>query len=73
MAKWRKPASARGVLNDPVTGIVWLAKRMAIYGQKIEAGQIILSGSFIRPVECPSGSRIHADFGPFGTVTCDFA
>ena len=62
-----------GVLNDPVTGIVWLAKRMAIYGQKIEAGQIILSGSFIRPVECPSGSRIHADFGPFGTVSCNFA
>jgi len=62
-----------GVLNDPVTGIVWLAKRMAIYGQKIEAGQVILSGSFIRPVECPAGSRIHADFGPFGTVACDFA
>lgn len=62
-----------GVLNDPVTGIVWLARRMAEYGQRIEAGQIILSGSFIRPVECPPGTKIHADFGPFGTVTCDFA
>ncbi|GAB4361513.1 MAG: 2-oxo-hepta-3-ene-1,7-dioic acid hydratase [Oricola sp.] len=61
-----------GVLNDPVTGIVWLAHRMAAYGQAIEAGQVILSGSFIRPVECPSGSRIRADFGPFGTVSCDF-
>jgi 2-oxo-hept-3-ene-1,7-dioate hydratase len=62
-----------GVLNDPVTGIVWLAKRMAIYGQAIEPGQVILSGSFIRPIECPPGSRIHADFGPFGSVSCDFA
>lgn len=62
-----------GVLNDPVTGIVWLARRMAEYSQRIEAGQVILSGSFIRPVECPPGAKIRADFGPFGTVTCDFA
>jgi 2-oxo-hept-3-ene-1,7-dioate hydratase len=62
-----------GVLNDPVESVVWLARRMAGYGQTIEAGQVILSGSFIRPVECPSGSRIHADFGPFGSVSCSFA
>lgn len=62
-----------GVLNDPVEGIVWLARRMAQYGQRIEAGQVILSGSFIRPVECPPGSNIVADFGPFGTVSCRFA
>ena len=62
-----------GVLNDPVTGIVWLAERMGHYGQRIEAGQVILSGSFIRPVECPKGSVIDADFGPFGRVGCTFA
>ncbi|MFC6689323.1 2-oxo-hept-4-ene-1,7-dioate hydratase [Jhaorihella thermophila] len=62
-----------GVLNDPVAGVVWLARRMAQYGQRIEAGQVILSGSFIRPVECPPGSRIRADFGPFGSVAVDFA
>ena len=62
-----------GVLNDPVEGIVWLARRMEQYGQRIEAGQVILSGSFIRPVECPPGSRIHADFGGFGSVDLRFA
>lgn len=62
-----------GVLNDPVEGIVWLARRMEQYGQRIEAGQVILSGSFIRPVECPPGTRIHADFGGFGTVDLAFA
>lgn len=61
-----------GVLNDPVQSVVWLARRMAAYGQKIEAGQVILSGSFIRPVECPSGSNIQADFGEFGSVQIDF-
>lgn len=62
-----------GVLNDPVESVVWLARRMAQYGQKIEAGQVILSGSFIRPIECPSGASIHADFGAFGSVSVDFA
>ena len=61
-----------GVLNDPVTSVLWLAQRMAQYGQKIEPGQIVLSGSFIRPIECPSGSHIHADFGPFGQVAISF-
>ena len=62
-----------GVLNDPVESVVWLARRMAQYGQSIEPGQIILSGSFIRPVECPSGTDIHADFGAFGCVDISFA
>lgn len=62
-----------GVLNDPVESVVWLARRMAQYGQSIEPGQIILSGSFIRPIECPPGARIHADFGPFGSVDINFA
>ncbi|MCA0271575.1 MAG: 2-oxo-hepta-3-ene-1,7-dioic acid hydratase [Proteobacteria bacterium] len=60
------------VLNDPVTGLVWLARRMAAYGQRIEAGQVVLSGSFIGPVECPPGTRIHADFGPFGSIGVRF-
>ncbi|MGB7243461.1 MAG: 2-oxo-hepta-3-ene-1,7-dioic acid hydratase [Sulfitobacter sp.] len=62
-----------GVLNDPAESVVWLARRMAQYGQSIEPGQIILSGSFIRPVECPSGAEITADFGTFGHVDISFA
>ncbi|MBU2980934.1 2-oxo-hepta-3-ene-1,7-dioic acid hydratase [Lentibacter algarum] len=61
-----------GVLNDPVEGIVWLAARMELYGQSIKAGQVILSGSFIRPLECPADTHIVADFGAWGTVSCRF-
>ena len=60
------------VLNDPVMGIVWLAERMGQYGQRIEAGQVVLSGSFIAPIECPSGTSIEADYGQFGHVTVNF-
>jgi len=61
-----------GVLNDPIESVVWLSRRMAQYGQSIEPGQVILSGSFIRPVECPANTRIHADFGAFGSVDVKF-
>jgi 2-oxo-hept-3-ene-1,7-dioate hydratase len=62
-----------GVLDDPVMGIIWLARRMGQYGMRIEPGQVILSGSFIRAMECPSGCHIDADFGPFGHLSCSFA
>lgn len=60
------------ILDDPVQGIVWLARRMHQYGQRIEAGQVVLAGSFIAPIECPPGTVIDADFGPFGSVAITF-
>lgn len=62
-----------GVLDDPATGIVWLARRLAKYGEGLSAGDVVLSGSFVRPVEAPPGSRFEADFGAFGRVDLAFA
>ncbi|MBL0373257.1 2-oxo-hepta-3-ene-1,7-dioic acid hydratase [Rhizobium sp. KVB221] len=61
-----------GVLNHPARGIAWLANRLAEYGDGIEAGQIVLAGSFIRPIEARHGDTITADFGPYGTISCFF-
>jgi 2-oxo-hept-3-ene-1,7-dioate hydratase len=62
-----------GVLNHPARGVAWLANRLGQYGAHVAAGQIVLSGSFIRPVEARHGDTILADFGPMGTVGCHFA
>jgi len=61
-----------GVLGNPLTSVAWLVQRLADYGDRVEAGQLVLAGSFVRPVEAPSGSRIDGDFGKFGRVTCIF-
>ena len=61
-----------GVLNDPAMGIVWLVQRLAQYGQGLSAGDVVLSGSFIRPIEAPSGSVFSADYGEFGRVDVTF-
>lgn len=63
-----------GVLNDPARGIVWLANRLSQYGKSgIKAGQVVLAGSFIRPIEAPHGSTFHADFGKHGSISLHFA
>jgi len=42
-------------------------------GFALEAGQEVLSGSFIRPIETRKADTIQADYGPYGTVSCYFA
>lgn len=64
---------AAGVLNHPANGVAWLVKKLHPYGVALEPGQVILSGSFIRPIEARKGDTFHADYGPFGSVSCHFA
>jgi 2-oxo-hept-3-ene-1,7-dioate hydratase len=63
---------AAGVLGHPANGIAWVARRIAPYGLAIEPGQIILAGSFTRAATTHPGDHFVADYGPLGTVTCDF-
>lgn len=64
---------AAGVLNNPATAIVWLLRRLAMQENAgLKAGEIVLSGSFIRPIEARAGDTIHADFGAMGSVSCRF-
>ncbi len=64
---------AAGVLNHPATAVAWLANKIAPNGLALEAGQVVLAGSFIRPIETRKGDTIQADYGPYGTVSCYFA
>lgn len=63
---------AAGVLNHPAHGVAWLARRFARHGIALEAGQIILAGSFTRPVTVTAGDDITADYGPLGRIHCRF-
>lgn len=63
---------AGGVLGHPAMGVVWLADKLGQHGTRLEAGEIILAGSFTRPIWVEPGDTIHADYGPLGAVTCRF-
>ncbi len=58
---------AAGVLDHPANGIVWLARRYAEQGLSLQAGQVILSGSFTRPMPVAPGDDFRFDFGPLGS------
>lgn len=60
------------VLNHPGNGIAWLANKLAPHGEHLAAGEIVLGGSFTRPVACAAGDVFHADYGPLGTITVRF-
>jgi 2-oxo-hept-3-ene-1,7-dioate hydratase len=64
---------AAGVLNHPATAVAWLANKIAPLGLALEPGQVVLAGSFIRPIETRKGDTIQADYGPYGSVSCYFA
>jgi 2-oxo-hept-3-ene-1,7-dioate hydratase len=63
---------AAGVQGHPAIGIAWLADKLSGYGDYLEAGQIVLAGSFTRLVPVERGDRFSADFGPLGLLNFSF-
>lgn len=63
---------AAAVLNHPATGVAWLANKIAPYEEQLNAGDVVLAGSFTRPTTAQAGDSLHADYGPLGTVSFRF-
>jgi len=63
---------AAGVLNHPATGVAWLANKIAPYGEQLNAGDVVLAGSFTRPTTAVCGDVLQADYGPLGAISFRF-
>lgn len=63
---------AAGVLNHPANGIAWLARKLAPFDVALEPGQVILAGSFTRPVRIRPGDTFHIDYGTLGAIGARF-
>ena len=63
---------AAGVLNHPGNGVAWLANKIAPHGEQLEAGDVVLAGSFTRPATAKAGDVFHVDYGPLGSVAFRF-
>lgn len=63
---------AAGVLDHPANGLVWLCRRYAGRGGGLLAGQIVLAGSFTRPIDVRSGDEFRFDFGELGEFELGF-
>lgn len=60
------------VMGHPAAGIAWLVNKLHAVGGKLEKGQIVLAGSFTRPVDIAAGDVIQADYGPLGALGVSF-
>jgi 2-oxo-hept-3-ene-1,7-dioate hydratase len=63
---------AAAVLNHPANGVAWLANKIAAYDEQLQAGEVVLGGSFTRPTTALAGDSLHADYGPLGVVAFRF-
>ncbi len=61
-----------GVLGHPANGVAWLAGKLAQHGDRLEAGELILAGSFTRPVWVRPGDIVTAHFQDMGSVEVTF-
>lgn len=68
-------AFARGrgadTFGTPVAGVAWLARRLSNRGRRIEAGEIVATGSCTGLVQVVPGQRVRAEFQNLGAVTLD--
>jgi 2-oxo-hept-3-ene-1,7-dioate hydratase len=63
---------AAGVQGHPAIGVAWLANKLAPWGERLEAGEVVLAGSFTRPVPARQGDLFDADYGPLGRFEFKF-
>jgi 2-oxo-hept-3-ene-1,7-dioate hydratase len=63
---------AAGVLGHPALGVAWLANKLGQMGVSLDAGHLVLAGSFTRVVFAQKGDTLHGDFGPLGGIAVQF-
>lgn len=63
---------AAAVLNHPANGVAWLANKLAPWGEFLDAGEVVLAGSFTKPIPAEKGDCFHADYGHLGSIALRF-
>jgi 2-oxo-hept-3-ene-1,7-dioate hydratase len=63
---------AAAVLDHPGNGVAWLANKLAPHGVALGAGEVVLAGSFTRPVAARQGDDFRVDYGPLGAIAFSF-
>jgi len=65
--------SGANVLGDPRVALAWLANDRAARGDGLKAGQIVTTGTCVKPMPIAPGDQVVADFGALGRVRVQFS
>jgi 2-keto-4-pentenoate hydratase len=56
------------VLGDPRIALTWLVNELSRHGMILKAGEVVTTGTCVKPVPIVAGNRVEGDFGPLGRV-----
>jgi 2-keto-4-pentenoate hydratase len=60
------------VLGHPATSVAWLVRALAVQGDGLAAGEVVLSGAIARAVDVRAGVDARADFDGLPSVRASF-
>jgi len=60
------------VLGDPRVALTWIANELCNYGDGLVAGDVVTTGTCVKPVPVVPGDRVRVDFGEFGMMEANF-
>jgi 2-keto-4-pentenoate hydratase len=60
------------VLGHPFHSVAWLATKLESFGERLRAGDLIMTGSFTRQFPVAGGDRVETEFEGLGKVTAAF-
>ncbi|MGW4634378.1 2-keto-4-pentenoate hydratase [Nocardia sp. NPDC004415] len=60
------------VLGDPLIAVAWLARKVATFGVRLKAGDVVLPGSCTRAIDVRAGDAFRAEFTGLGAVDLRF-
>lgn len=63
---------AHNVFEHPARSVAWLAAHLARRGERLHAGEVVLSGTLTPPIAVGPGDQLMADFGSLGRIATTF-
>lgn len=60
------------IMGHPAAGVAWLVNKLAPLGDGLKKGDVVLGGSFTRPVDIAQGDVIFANYGALGAIGVRF-
>ena len=65
--------SGENVLGDPRVALAWLVNELSALNVVLKAGQVVTTGTCMKPIPLAPGDEIEADFGALGRVSARFS
>lgn len=67
-----QPGVGSNVLGDPRVALVWLVNELSLHRLTLRAGEVVTTGTCIKPLAISQGDRVTGDFGLLGRVSVTF-